>query len=272
MKRILREALSCVCKRWRKKLRDQREKNLRRFQPLTPLYADPVASPDMTWGVLVRLQDVPQWRQLAQTAELPRGAAGQVLDQAANGQHDARRAEEGEFWIDELYPSQKGDLGRITIRWIDIKVFYDLRFDYVLWSEDTALDPPPPPPSPLSACRCSSAGIRGWRWCRNASWTSTASWPGRDTLTRTAASSLTTASSSSLRTEAHRWRGEPCPWGEAQLTPSPALPFAFLCRQFWQKYIILGKSVPLNTQHSYFPNHIYVLKNQLTQFEPLLTH
>lgn len=41
-------------------------------------------------------QDLLQRGQLAQTSELPRCAAGQVLDQAADGQHDARGAEEGE--------------------------------------------------------------------------------------------------------------------------------------------------------------------------------
>lgn len=46
------------------------------------------------------LQDVLQWWHLAQTTELPCSTAGQVLDQAADGQHDTRRTEEGEcYWL-----------------------------------------------------------------------------------------------------------------------------------------------------------------------------
>lgn len=42
------------------------------------------------------LQDILQRWQLAQTTEFPCSPAGQILDQAANRQHDTRGAEEGE--------------------------------------------------------------------------------------------------------------------------------------------------------------------------------
>lgn len=46
------------------------------------------------------LQDVLQWWHMAQTTELSCSTAGQVLDQAADGQHDTRGTEEGErCWL-----------------------------------------------------------------------------------------------------------------------------------------------------------------------------
>lgn len=80
--------------------------------------------------------------------------------------------------------------------------------------------------SSVSVNRCSSAGILGWLWCQIVSWISTASSLGRDTLTWTQAASrrLMAASSTSLRITAHRWRGEPCHWGEAQVAAFCTLP------------------------------------------------